>query len=239
MSEIKLSPVKQVSVDELKDNDQNERFFKPEAGSYFNQLAEDVRNRGIQVPLIAKKCGTLLAGHNRLIVARQIGLKTVPVQYVLEELSKEDEIAYIIKDNVLRRHLTPVERRQLYRFMVPNFEERVKVKNSTEFGLDINDIAERTGISAKTICYDTTRIRREKEKERIAKSGVDLPDEKAVMNYKIAVTKMINISMLGSKITLEEFIKITENALNKLKSTHLKFEVMDVVKKKAKGEKIK
>jgi hypothetical protein len=239
MSEIKLSPVKQVSVDNLKENNQNERFFKPEAGSYFNQLAEDVRNRGIQVPLIAKKCGTLLAGHNRLIVARQIGLKTVPVQYVLEELSKEDEIAYIIKDNVLRRHLTPVERRSLYRFIVPNFEERVKVKNSSEFGIDINDLAEKTGINAKTICYDTTRIRREKEKERIKNSGVDLPDEKAVMNYKIAVTKMLNISVLGSKITLDEFIKTTENALNKLKSTHLKFEIIAEVEKKPKGARIK
>jgi len=239
MSEIKLSQVKQVSVDDLKDNNQNERFFKPETGSYFNQLAEDVRNRGIQVPLIAKKCGTLLAGHNRLIVAKQIGLKTVPVQYVQEELSKEDEIAYIIKDNVLRRHLTPIERRSLYRFVLPNFEERVKVKNSSEFGIDIQELAEKTGINPKTICYDTTRIRMEKEKERIKNSGVDLPDEKAVMNYKIAVTKMINISMLGSKITLEEFIRITEKALENLKSTHLKFEVMAEVKKKPKGAKIK
>jgi hypothetical protein len=42
-----------------------------------------------------------------------------------------------------------------------------------------------------------------------------------------------------SKIILEEFIRITENALANLKSTHLKFEVLEEVEKKPKGAKIK
>lgn len=236
---IKLSAVKSVSVSILKPNAQNEKYFKPETGAYFNQLSADIKKRGITVPLIAKKDGTLLAGHNRLKIAKTIGLEEVPVQYVQGELSAQAEAEFIIKDNVLRRHLTPTERRALYNLVCPGFEERVKIKNSKEYGVVAGDVAEKTGLNPKSVGYDIARIRREKEKERIARSAVDIADDKAINNYKKAVAAMLNISILGSKETLDEFARITKEALKNLEGTQEKFSLKKEQAEKPKTRRLK
>lgn len=111
---IPLSEIKSVRVDDLRPNPRNTLYFSQESTEYFTELEKDIRKRGIIVPLIAKEDGTLLAGHNRLEVARRVGLKFIPVQYVKEELSEEDEREFAVKDNLLRRQLSTDERFKLY-----------------------------------------------------------------------------------------------------------------------------
>jgi len=73
----------------------------------FETLKADIQERGVLVPLILKvDRTTLLAGHNRLKVAIELNLLTVPVQYLETELDKESEKEFVIKDNLLRRQLT-------------------------------------------------------------------------------------------------------------------------------------
>jgi len=84
--EIKLSEIKQVNTDSLRDNPLNGHFFDEGPGRETDQLFNDIKERGIIVPLIAKKDGTLIAGHRRLFVAQELKMKTVPVQYVESEL---------------------------------------------------------------------------------------------------------------------------------------------------------
>lgn len=220
--EIKLSQIRHIDIKKLKVNGNNEKFFRPAEGAELDQFVEDVKTRGIQNPLIIKKDYTILAGHKRRLAALKLKFDTVPCQLVVDELTPEQEIEYLIKDNVLRRHLTPEERRKLYNYIIPDFEEAVKHKRSGTLGVNAAELAEKTGLNSKTVNYDLTHIRQKKEKERISKSPVDIADEKAIENYKKSITRMLNVSILGSEDTNNEFIRITKSALERLESNNIK-----------------
>ena len=223
--EIKLGPIKQVDPNILKDNPLNDKFFSPIFGAELDVLADDIKKRGVINPLFVKKDNTILAGHRRKMCAVSVGRKTVPVQYVQGELSESDEIAFILKDNLFRRHLGPDERRYLYNQVCKGFEEKVKNKNSRLCGIDAKEIAKKTGLNPKTIAYDVTRIRREKEKNRIDKSVIDVADERAISSFKKAVATMLNISSLGSLKTCMEFLKILKDAIVRMESNIQKIEL--------------
>lgn len=114
--------IENVEVGALTANPLNADVFKRESEEYFANLTEDIRKRGIVVPLLAKRDGTLLAGHNRLEIAKRLGLKYVPVQYVQEQLSTEAEREFLIKDNLFRRQFSGNEWIEIYRRLVPNYD---------------------------------------------------------------------------------------------------------------------
>lgn len=120
---VSLSAIKNMPVEEIQTNPQNTVFFVRESSEYFQRLREDIEKRGVVVPLLVRQDGVLLAGHNRLQIAREIGLRFVPVQTVLEELSERQEQEFIINDNLLRRHLSIEERIRLYKMLFPEFDE--------------------------------------------------------------------------------------------------------------------
>ena len=101
-----LSPVRRLAPAEVKLSPENSAAFAPLSLPDFERLKADIAERGIIVPLILKQDKTLIAGHNRLRAAQDLGLEVVPVQYVETELSPAQEKAFVIKDNLLRRHLT-------------------------------------------------------------------------------------------------------------------------------------
>ena len=123
---VKLSDVFQVEPGDLKDNDLNPELFKEETPEYFQTLEADIKERGVLVPLIARKDGILLAGHNRLVIARRLGLARVPVQYLESELTPDQERALVIKDNLFRRQLTQEDRLRLYKVLIPDFDELIQ-----------------------------------------------------------------------------------------------------------------
>lgn len=218
-----LSDIKKISVNKLKKNISNDKFFRTETGKYFDDLATDIQKRGILVPLIAKKDGTLLAGHARLLVAQGLGIKMVPVQFVEQDLSPDAEVEFIIKDNLLRRHLAPDERFELYRTIIKNFDERVSLKN-TKVGVSIKELAEKTGLNPKTINYDLSRIRYQKRQEFNNRSDLDLENEKAISQFKKSVSKMLNTAMVEKDKTRNELMKLSKMAVDRLQS------IMDISK---------
>lgn len=114
--------IENVEITSLRINPMNTDTFKRESEEYFHNLTEDIRKRGIIVPLLAKKDGTLLAGHNRLEIAQRLGLKYVPVQYVQEQLSPDAEREFLIKDNLFRRQFSGNEWIEIYRRLVPDYD---------------------------------------------------------------------------------------------------------------------
>ncbi len=122
----RLSDVQHIAPSRLQANPLNSDFFREESDDYFTKLREDVRTRGIIVPLLAKKDDVLLAGHNRLRVALELGLETVPVQYVLDALPEKAEREFIIKDNLYRRQFSTSEWIQLYQKLYPDFDQIIQ-----------------------------------------------------------------------------------------------------------------
>lgn len=136
---VSMSDIKQMAVEEIQANPQNSIYFIRESDEYFRRLREDIEKRGVVVPLLVKKDGMLLSGHNRLSIAREIGLRFVPVQIVQEELTERQEQEFIINDNLLRRHLSNEERIRLYKLLFPEFDDVISAgkrggdKKSAEF----------------------------------------------------------------------------------------------------------
>jgi len=108
-----LSPVRGLAPAEVKLSDKNSAAFDPLSKPEFERLKADIAERGIIVPLILKADKTLIAGHNRLRAAQDLGLETVPVQYVETSLSPAQEKAFVIKDNVIRRQLSAAQKEKL------------------------------------------------------------------------------------------------------------------------------
>lgn len=181
-TKIPLLPVKDVEPSKLQPNPKNTEIFRTESSEYFERLTEDIRKRGIIVPLIAEQNGTILAGHNRWEIAKHLHLKFVPVQYVASELSEEEAREFVIKDNLLRRQFSSQEWLEIYKQLYPNFDERlakhgqrataktIRVDNvhSEENGNDIltaERIAADTGQSKSAVQKQLQRKKREEEAE--------------------------------------------------------------------------
>jgi ParB-like chromosome segregation protein Spo0J len=122
---IKLSDIQFIAPDKLVENPLNSMFFKEESSDYFQKLRADIEKRGIIVPLIAKRNDMLVAGHNRLRIAKELHLENVPVQYILDELPDDSEKEFIIKDNLYRRHFSSAEWIELYRKLYPDFDNQI------------------------------------------------------------------------------------------------------------------
>jgi len=60
-------------------------------------VAASIREFGWQQPLVVDKAGVLIVGHARLLAAKQLGLKTVPV--VVADLTPDQAKAYRLADN--------------------------------------------------------------------------------------------------------------------------------------------
>lgn len=179
ISPSKLTDIQHTDPHTLKLNELN-RYFQEESQEYFDDLTADIRERGIIVPLIAKKDGTLLAGHNRLKVALTLSLKTVPVQYVKEQLSNEQERQYLFKDNLLRRQLSAKDKEELIKQMYTSEiskdrrggDRKNKIKTSGEVLIPLPErIEAETGIKAGTAMRILAKIRKRESEKTVAPSS--------------------------------------------------------------------
>lgn len=82
-------------IDVLIPYDKNPRVITQAA---VDAVARSIRAYGFNEPIIADENGVILAGHNRLKAARQLGLQTVPVIWT-DDLDSVKSRAYRIADN--------------------------------------------------------------------------------------------------------------------------------------------
>lgn len=113
VTDLLADAVRMVSIAKLKPNPINAQYFESLDGEDLARLAADIRKNGILDPLVAMRDGTLLTGHNRLEIARSIGLDEVPVRFVTRALTQDEQRERIIADNLHRRHLSEGQKRKL------------------------------------------------------------------------------------------------------------------------------
>ena len=109
---ISLLPVQDINPEMLKPNPDN-KIFNPLSGQDYERLKNDIRERGIIDPLIIRQDKVLLTGHNRLRIALELKLKTIPVRKVESGLKPKEEKKFLVLDNLLRRQLSPAEKESL------------------------------------------------------------------------------------------------------------------------------
>src|SRR5262245_56433697 len=85
--------------------DHTYQFFQPLSPQEREAFKEDIKQRGIQVPIELDNAGVILDGHHRWEIAQELGLpeRQIPI-VVRDELTTEaDKISHVLKVNLLRR----------------------------------------------------------------------------------------------------------------------------------------
>ncbi len=83
---------------------------RPSAEEYA-QLKADIAVHGIQIPLLIDNYGRLIDGYTRYQIAKELGLKDVPV--IVDEFTEESAQLRVIELNLHRRQLTDSQRVEL------------------------------------------------------------------------------------------------------------------------------
>lgn len=83
---------------------------RPSAEEY-SQLKADIEVHGIQIPLLIDNYGRLIDGYTRYQIAKELGLKDVPV--IVDEFTEESAQLRVIELNLHRRQLTDSQRVEL------------------------------------------------------------------------------------------------------------------------------
>ena len=70
-------------------------------------LEADIQKRGVQVPVEVDEDGNILDGHNRVEIATRLGLTYETIVRNFD--SEEEKKNHVLKLNLARRHLDPVQ----------------------------------------------------------------------------------------------------------------------------------
>ena len=134
MTEITMIPVEKISP-----HPENPR----KALGDLTELTESIKASGIlqNLTVIPARGGryTVVIGHRRLAAAKEAGLAEVPC--VVREMSPEEQLATMMAENVQRHDLTPWEQIQ-------------GVQRMVQLGMELPEIARKTGIREKTVRRD-------------------------------------------------------------------------------------
>ena len=85
--------------------DHTYQFFQPLSPQEREALKEDIKQRGIQVPIELDNDGVILDGHHRWAIAQELGWtkEKIPTIERTELTTEADKIAHVLKVNLLRR----------------------------------------------------------------------------------------------------------------------------------------
>ncbi|AEJ44343.1 ParB/RepB/Spo0J family partition protein [Alicyclobacillus acidocaldarius] len=90
-----------IHVDRLKPHPRNAEYFTDIAGEKYEELKRSIATHGIRDPLKILPDGTIIAGHQRFRIARELGIEQVPV--VIYDVSQVEAEYLLIADNEERR----------------------------------------------------------------------------------------------------------------------------------------
>ena len=126
-------------IDDIKPNPYQQR-------KYFdfyslNRLTESIKKYGVIQPvtvrLVNGKTYELVAGERRLRAARAAGLKTIPAVFIDADEEESSVISFI--ENLQRKTLSYMEEAEGYKAL------------TDDFGMDIDEISTKTGVSCSLI----------------------------------------------------------------------------------------
>ncbi len=101
----------------------------------YEALKQDIAERGVIVPVVLDEFGAILDGHNRARACRELGINDYPVE-VRSGLTEAEKRVFARKLNVLRRHLTREQVRELIGDQLRDTPEWADRRIGRELGVD-------------------------------------------------------------------------------------------------------
>lgn len=231
---VELGPIKEIPLDRLKPHPKNDTLFRVESEHYFQGLMENMKKRGQSVPIIVDQDNKILCGHNRVKVAKFLKWKTIKATKVLKNFkSEQDEVAFMVGEQLDRRHFGPADRVRVYEAAFPNLVDRVmvetrgrpnksQVRDEDRFGLSAKQISEKTGISLRTVSQDIHKLRknitdlRGLKKAPIRMGSVE--NKTALSAVRRNCTGIMSAVLEENRKTQESAAALVQETLNQIKA---------------------
>ena len=109
MSQQILNFVQDIAVSALRPHPRNEEFFSNAEGDDYKRLKESIEELGILTPLRVSPDMTIISGHQRYRVAKELGLLTVPVVLDSNLFDENEKLQQLIAANFGRAKNDPVK----------------------------------------------------------------------------------------------------------------------------------
>jgi len=107
--EVIILEVEQIEISKLRENHFNKEIFDDLPSDTYEELKADIWLNGIKTPLEVTDDYLIISGHQRYKIALELGFEILPC--IISSYRSEDEMKErLIKDNLLRRQLNPIEK---------------------------------------------------------------------------------------------------------------------------------
>ena len=121
------------SLKELPDNS----LIPPLKEDDYKNLYQSIRaEMKIRTPVHIAKDNTVLCGNNRLKIAREIGIKEIPV--IVVDIPKDKYFYYALEDNLFRRQLNDAQKAELILMLKPEIQKKQLETKAVNFKKDEN-----------------------------------------------------------------------------------------------------
>lgn len=183
-----------------------------------SELADDIRIRGLDNPLIVRKMPDgnyqIIAGHNRFLAIKQLGWTRVPVN--IKELSDSEAAIYLVQSNLLQRtNIKESEKVKAYSLRAKALKKQGQKLDSKYSSIDI--ISQSESIKPRTLSRYITCA-------ALNQDLLDLMDQKKIsLNIGEQLSKLNNEQQLQvanfiinneHKLSLSEAKKIVDSSSN-------------------------
>jgi len=127
--------IETINVKDIKIRKDFEELFPHIQATEFEELKNDIKERGIITALQLNQDNILLCGHQRLRVAKELKLQSVPCTK-FNITDDDDLVMHVIKDNIRRRDLSTAQRieygKKLHEIESRKAEKRMHAGKKTE-----------------------------------------------------------------------------------------------------------
>src|SRR6266851_3877582 len=112
------------------------QLLPPMTPAEFEALTADIAERGVVVPIDVDEDGEILDGHNRYRAWLKLKKNEPPPTIVRSGLSEQEKRAFARKNNIIRRHLTREQIRQLVAEQLKDTPNWADNRIAREIGVD-------------------------------------------------------------------------------------------------------
>lgn len=142
--------INMIETDKLKEHHKNGYYFTDIEGEKYEEVKRSIQENGIRDPIKCTRDYTVISGHQRLRIARDLGLEKVPYQML--DVDEKTAEYLLIAENVERRgqaETDPIKKSRIASFLKEYWNVRNGVgRNLGQNGL--GDIVDTIGENERT-----------------------------------------------------------------------------------------
>src|SRR5690625_1730228 len=108
----------QIEINKLKEHPKNNHYFTELSGEKYEEVKRSIAENGIRDPIKCSTAFTVISGHQRLRIAKELGMETVPVQII--DVDEWEAEYLLIAENVERRgqaETDPIKKSRIANFL--------------------------------------------------------------------------------------------------------------------------